>query len=141
MVVIRLARGGSKKNPFYHLVAADQRFPRDGRFIENLGYFNPMARGQQIRLTLDAARIEHWLKVGAQASERVKTLIKKYSGSSELATSATRAEMRKEQAQNSATLAAEKAKKDAAIAAEAAKAEAIEATKAPEAEAPKADAE
>ncbi len=76
MVVIRLARGGSKKSPFYHVVAADKRRSRDGRFIERLGYFNPVARGQAIRLQMDKERVEYWLAKGAQPSERVQTLIK-----------------------------------------------------------------
>lgn len=78
MVVIRLARGGAKKAPFYHVVAADKRCSRDGRYIENLGYFNPVARGNAVRLELNKERIEYWLGEGAQPSERVKTLIKQF---------------------------------------------------------------
>lgn len=76
MVVIRMARGGAKKNPFYRIVAADKRMPRDGRFIERLGFFNPTARGQEERLRMDIERVEYWLGQGAQASTRVKSLIK-----------------------------------------------------------------
>ena len=76
MVTIRLARGGSKKRPFYHLTVADQRNPRDGRFIERVGFFNPMARGQEEPLRLDFERIDYWLGKGAQPSERVASLIK-----------------------------------------------------------------
>ncbi len=76
MVVIRLARGGSKKRPFYHITVADQRNARDGRFIERVGFFNPIARGQEERLRLDLDRIAHWESKGAQASERVVALIK-----------------------------------------------------------------
>lgn len=76
MVVIRLSRGGAKKRPFYHVVVADKRRARDGRFIESVGYYNPIASGKEIPLTLDMARIEHWIKTGAQASDRVKHLIK-----------------------------------------------------------------
>ncbi|EAT11146.1 30S ribosomal protein S16 [Bermanella marisrubri] len=76
MVVIRLARGGSKKRPFYHLSVADQRFPRDGRFIERVGFFNPIARGQEERLRVDLERVEYWLSKGAQASDRVTKLVK-----------------------------------------------------------------
>jgi len=76
MVVIRLARGGVKKTPFYHVVIADKREPRDGRYIERVGYFNPTARGQETRIKLIDDRIAHWIKQGAQASNRVKTLIK-----------------------------------------------------------------
>lgn len=76
MVVIRLARGGAKKRPFYHIVVADRRSPRDGRYIERIGYFNPIAQGQAKELELDLARVEHWIKQGAQPSERVESLIK-----------------------------------------------------------------
>ena len=78
MVVIRLARRGSKKNHFYHVVVADQRSPRDGRFIERLGYYNPMARGHEIKLQLGKERISYWLNQGAQASLTVQHLIKKF---------------------------------------------------------------
>jgi len=76
MVVIRLARGGSKKRPFYHVVVADSRNRRDGRYIERLGFFNPVANEKEERLRLDTARIEHWVSQGAQPSERVANLIK-----------------------------------------------------------------
>jgi small subunit ribosomal protein S16 len=75
MVVIRLSRGGAKKRPFYHIVVADKRRSRDGRFIERLGYFNPIAAGKEIRLTLDVERAKYWIANGAQASDRVKHLI------------------------------------------------------------------
>jgi small subunit ribosomal protein S16 len=76
MVVIRLSRGGAKKRPFYHIVVADKQRSRDGRFIERLGYFNPIAAGKDVRLMLDVARAQHWISQGAQASDRVKHLIK-----------------------------------------------------------------
>ena len=76
MVVIRLSRGGAKKRPFYHIVVADKRRSRDGRFIEQLGYFNPIAAGKEVRLTLDLAKTQEWIKKGAQPSDRVKHLIK-----------------------------------------------------------------
>jgi small subunit ribosomal protein S16 len=76
MVVIRLARGGSKKRPFYHITVADQRNARDGRFIERLGFFNPVARGQEERLRLDLERVAYWQSKGAQPSQRVATLLK-----------------------------------------------------------------
>ncbi len=79
MVSIRLARGGAKKRPFYHVVVTDSRNARDGRYIERLGYFNPRARGQEIRLNLDTDRIAHWVSQGAQASDRVNKLIKEQS--------------------------------------------------------------
>ena len=76
MVTIRLARGGAKKRPFYHVVVTDSRNRRDGRFIERLGFFNPIASGQEERLRLNGERIKHWLDQGAQTSERVAKLIK-----------------------------------------------------------------
>src|SRR6478752_6284098 len=69
---IRLARGGAKKRPFYSIVVADARSPRDGRFIEKLGTYNPMLeRGHADRVTLKEERIKHWLGVGAQPTDRV----------------------------------------------------------------------
>ena len=82
MVIIRLARRGGKKQPFYDIVVADSRNARDGRFIEKLGYFNPIAKGESARLHLDPARVQHWLTQGAQLSERVQTLVKDYDKSS-----------------------------------------------------------
>jgi len=76
MVTIRLARGGSKKRPFYYIVVTDSRNRRDGRYIERIGFFNPVARGQSETLRLDLARVEHWQSHGAQTSERVAQLIK-----------------------------------------------------------------
>ena len=77
MVVIRLARGGSKKRPFYKMVVADQRNSATGRFIEQVGFFNPVARGQEEAVRIDQARIDHWVAQGAQMSPRVKSIIKK----------------------------------------------------------------
>ena len=76
MVVIRLARGGAKKRPFYRVVVADQRSPRDGRFIERLGFFNPIATENEEKIRIDMERADYWLGQGAQPSTRVKTLIK-----------------------------------------------------------------
>jgi small subunit ribosomal protein S16 len=76
MVTIRLARGGQKSRPFYHIVVTDSRNSRDGRYIERLGFFNPIARGNEERLRLDNDRIAYWRSVGAQPSERVAKLIK-----------------------------------------------------------------
>ena len=76
MVTIRLARGGSKKRPFYHLTVSDSRNARNGRFIERVGFFNPVARGQEERLRVDADRIAYWQGQGAQLSERVSSLVK-----------------------------------------------------------------
>jgi len=74
-VVIRLQRGGRKKKPFYRIVAADQRFPRDGRYLEVVGTYNPGAEGQQVEMKVE--RIEEWIKNGAQLSETVQSLYKK----------------------------------------------------------------
>ena len=75
MVTIRLSRGGSKKRPFYHLTVADRRQPRDGRFIERVGFFNPVARGQEETLRVDLERVDHWVRQGARMSDRVKKLV------------------------------------------------------------------
>ena len=76
MVTIRMARGGSKKRPFYNIVVTDSRKPRDSGYIERLGYFNPGARGQEVRLHLEQERVAHWIGLGAQTSQRVSTLLK-----------------------------------------------------------------
>ena len=76
MVTIRLARGGSKKRPFYHLTVADQRNPRDGRFIERVGFHNPVARGQEEVTRINMQRVDFWIGQGAQPTDRVAGLIK-----------------------------------------------------------------
>jgi len=76
MVTIRLARGGAKKRPFYHLTVTDSRNARNGRFIERVGFFNPTARGQEVRLRIDTDRVDYWRGQGAQVSERVAKLLK-----------------------------------------------------------------
>ncbi|THB72072.1 MAG: 30S ribosomal protein S16 [Gammaproteobacteria bacterium] len=76
MVVIRLSRGGAKKRPFYHVVVADVRARRDGRYIERLGFFNPVAKGQEVTLRLDLEKVQSWIEKGAQPTDRVKQLIK-----------------------------------------------------------------
>ena len=76
MVTIRLSRTGAKKRPFYHIVVADSRRPRDGKYIERIGFFNPIAKGSEERLRLDLDRISHWQSKGAQASVRVSRLVK-----------------------------------------------------------------
>jgi small subunit ribosomal protein S16 len=75
MVTIRLSRSGAKKRPFYHVTVSDSRNSRDGRFIERVGFFNPVARGQEERLRIDRARIEYWQGQGAQLSARVAKLL------------------------------------------------------------------
>lgn len=76
MVVIRLSRGGSKKRPFYSVIVTDSRNARDGRFIERVGFFNPIARGGEVRLQINAERVDHWVAQGAQMSDRVSGLVK-----------------------------------------------------------------
>jgi len=76
MVTIRLQRGGAKKRPFYQIVVADSRFSRDGRFIEKVGFFNPIASGQEEKVRLDLSRVEHWVGQGASLSDRVAKLVK-----------------------------------------------------------------
>lgn len=83
MVTIRLARTGAKKRPFYHVVVCDSRSRRDGRHIERVGYFNPIASGRDTRLNLDNERIRYWLDNGAQTSVRVAALIKESSKSAD----------------------------------------------------------
>ena len=78
MVVIRLARAGSHKRPFYHVTVKDKRAPRDGRHIEKIGYFNPLAKGGEIRMKFDLDRIDYWVSQGAQLSDRVSHLLKAY---------------------------------------------------------------
>ena len=77
MVTIRLARHGAKKNPFYHITVADRAAKRDGRFVERVGFYNPVARGAEEELRIDLERVDHWLGVGAQPSEMVTKLIKR----------------------------------------------------------------
>jgi len=92
MVVIRLARGGAKKRPFYRVVVADKRCSRDGRYIERLGHFNPVAQGNEIRLQLNMERIEDWIGKGAQTSDRVHALLKEWKFRKENPDTPTRAE-------------------------------------------------
>ena len=76
MLTIRLARTGAKKRPFFHITVADSRKPRDGRFIERVGYFNPISKGKEVRIEINQDRIDYWLSQGANISDRVLTLIK-----------------------------------------------------------------
>jgi len=78
MVTIRLSRGGAKKAPFYHVVATDSRNRRDGRYLERLGFYNPIARGEAVETKLDLERIDYWIGNGAQMSDRVKQIVKTY---------------------------------------------------------------
>ena len=76
MVTIRLARAGAKRRPFYHVVVADSRAPRDGRFIERIGFYNPIATGAEVRVRIDPERVRHWCHNGAQTSAAVVRLLK-----------------------------------------------------------------
>lgn len=78
MVVIRLSRAGTKKVPFYHVVVADSRKPRDGRFIERLGFYDAVAKGKATRIELNKERVEYWISKGAQPSERVAHVLKEF---------------------------------------------------------------
>jgi small subunit ribosomal protein S16 len=78
MVSIRLSRGGAKKRPFYTVVVTDSRNRRDGRYIERVGFFNPIASGQDVKLSLNQERLRYWLNTGAQPSGRVVSLMKEY---------------------------------------------------------------
>jgi small subunit ribosomal protein S16 len=78
MVTIRLTRRGAKNQPFYHVVVTDSRERQGGSNLELVGYFNPVARGKDTRLKLDLERIDHWLAVGAQQSDRVRALVAKH---------------------------------------------------------------
>ena len=79
MVVVRLARGGSKKRPFYNVVAADSRNRRDGRYIERLGFYNPLAKEDQENIRLNLERVQYWADNGAQVSPAVARLVKEHS--------------------------------------------------------------
>jgi small subunit ribosomal protein S16 len=79
MVKIRLTRGGAKKRPFYHIVVTDQRNKRDGRAIERVGFYNPIAQGNEAKLQLDTERVQHWIGNGAQMTDKVRVLFKQAS--------------------------------------------------------------
>jgi len=143
MVKIRLARGGAKKRPFYSIVVTDSRKRRDSAYIERIGYFNPVARGQEVRLTLEEDRLTFWQSKGAQLTDRVSQLVKEFKDPSirekQLAAKAAKIEAIKAKAEAEAKAAAEAAAaEEAAAAAEEAAAEA-EAT-AEEAETPAEEA-
>jgi len=75
MVTIRLARHGSKKNPFYHITVAERSAGRDGRFVERLGFYNPVAKGNEEELRVNLERVQYWISVGAQPTDKVKRLV------------------------------------------------------------------
>ena len=136
---IRLARGGSKKRPFYRIVIADERAPRDGNFIEKIGNFNPMVpKDHKERVVISKERAEHWLKVGAQPTDRVQRILADL-GMMEAPkiTEKTKKHLPKAKAQERIKAkeeAALKAEEDAKAAAEAAKAEAEKPAEDPAAE-------
>ena len=136
MVIIRLARSGAKKNPYYFITVADERRPRDGSFIERLGFFNPTARGQEERLRVDLDKINEWVSKGAQLSDRVQYLVKEAMLSPEelkAKMDARKAKADAKKAAIEAKLAKEAEEKAAEEAAEAAEAEAAAAEAAEEA--------
>ena len=141
MVIIRLARSGAKKNPYYFITVADERRPRDGSFIERLGFFNPSARGQEERLRVDLDKVNEWVSKGAQLSDRVQYLVNE----AMLSPEDLKAKMDAKKAKADAKKAAIEAKlaKEAAekVAAEAAEKEAEEKAAAEEAAAQEAPAE
>ena len=134
MVIIRLARGGAKKTPFYNVVVADSRNRRDGRFIERVGFYNPSASANAEGLRIDLARVTHWQNNGAQLSETVARLVKFHAKGPEAAIAAKAKDAAKVEAKKAKIAAEEAAKVKAA--ADAAKAEA-DAQAAAEAEAAK----
>jgi small subunit ribosomal protein S16 len=152
MVIIRLARGGAKKTPFYNIVVADSRNRRDGRFIERVGFYNPSAKANAESLRIDEARVTHWQSNGAQLSETVARLVKFHAKGPEHAIAAKAKDAAKAEAAKAKVAAAEaakvkaaadaaKAEADAKAAEEAAQAKAAaEAEAAAAAEAPAADA-
>jgi small subunit ribosomal protein S16 len=112
---IRLARGGSKKRPFYSIVAADSRMPRDGRFIEKLGIYNPLlAKDSEDRVKLDMERVNHWLSQGAQPTDRVARFLEAAGARPK----ATRANLKKAEPGDKARKRAEEKAKKAEAAAE-----------------------
>lgn len=128
MVVIRLSRGGSKKNPFYSVVVADSRNRRDGRFIERVGFYNPSARAGAEGLRIDEARTQYWVSNGAQLSDTVARLVKFHAKGPEGMAAAKAKDVEKAEAvkAKAAAEAAAKLKAEADAAEAAAKAEAAE---------------
>lgn len=107
MVSIRLSRGGAKKRPFYHIVVTDQRNRRDGRYIERLGFFNPVAVGREEKLRVDIDRIDYWVGHGAQPSERVASLLKSYRDSAAKISEAGKPDAKADTKSNEAAAASE----------------------------------
>lgn len=143
MVKIRMSRAGAKKRPFYQIVVADERNRRDGRYIERIGFFNPMARGQEEVIRLDLERVDYWVSQGAMPSERVAGLVRKLRKGEAFATAqekAAKTDAKREAAAKAARAAADKAAAEEAAAKEAEEKAAAEAA-AEEAKAAEAAAE
>ena len=150
MLKLRLSRGGSKKRPVYKVVVADSRFPRDGRFIEKVGFFNPLLpKDKKERVGLEAERIKYWLGQGAKPTTRVARILGENdlipmpangNNPNKAVPKKERNKKEEEAPKADAAPAAEAPKADAAPAAEAPKADAAPAAEAPKEEAPKADA-
>ena len=135
MVVIRLARSGAKKNPYYFITVADERRPRDGAFIERLGFFNPTAKGQEERLRINLEKLNEWVSKGAQLSDRVLALTKEAKLTPEEYAQKVEAKKAKIAAKKAA-LAAKLAKEAEETAAEETPAEEVPAEEVPAEEAP-----
>ena len=144
MLTIRLARSGAKKRPFYHISVADSRMPRDGRFVERVGYYNPIASGQEIRLQIDVERIDYWISKGAQPSDRVLNLLKQNKETPEQAEKRLAAKETKRQKKLAKKLAEKEPVQEEApaeeVPAEEAPAEEVAAEEAPAEEAPAEEA-
>ena len=135
MLTIRLARSGAKKRPFYHISVADSRMPRDGRFVERIGYFNPIASGQEVRLEIDLERVDYWIGQGAQPSDRVLNLLKQNKETPEQTEKRLAAKEQKRQKKLAKKLAEKEPVVEEAAAAEEAPAEEAPAEEAPAEEA------
>ena len=140
MLTIRLARSGAKKRPFYHISVADSRMPRDGRFVERIGYFNPIASGQEVRLEIDLERVDYWIGQGAQPSDRVLNLLKQNKETPEQTEKRLAAKEQKRQKKLAKKLAEKEPVVEEAAAAEEAPAEEAPAEEAPAEEAPAEEA-
>ncbi|PCI38981.1 MAG: 30S ribosomal protein S16 [Thiotrichales bacterium] len=114
MIMIRLARHGAKKRPFYRIVVATKTSPRDGRFIENIGFFNPIASGKAERLRMKLDRVEHWVSCGAQLSDRVRSLVKEIK-KAEAGVTTAKATVAKTKSKKTATTTAKTVTKEKAV--------------------------
>jgi small subunit ribosomal protein S16 len=137
MVVVRLAKSGAKKNPYYFITVADSRKPRDGAFIERLGFFNPSAKGSEERMRFNVERLDHWISQGAQLSDKVKELAK----DARLSSDELQAKLDAKKDKRTKKKEALKAQKIAELEAQAKEAAEEAAEEAPAEEAPAAEAE